>query len=345
MTERPTHIWPIDSDFPDPAVIEKAAAILRSGGLVAFPTETVYGLGANALDSAAVAAIYRAKGRPARNPVIVHVASPSEAIPLVRTWTATAQLLAERFWPGPLTLVLPRSECVPDIVTGGGPTVAVRCPTHRVALALIRAAGVPIAAPSANRSSNLSPTLAQHVVRDLSGRIDAILDGGPTSEGIESTVIDLSQALPRLLRPGPIALGEIEKIVGVLDRAPVIESAEALPSPGMLTRHYAPKTPLRCYPDGKKAVEKASDLSQGDKKTGLLTLIDRSKEIDGSICVRMPNEPVHYAARLYQVLHELDEIGLDCILVELPPETDEWLAVRDRLLRAAAPDDSTPERS
>ncbi len=223
--------------------------------------------------------------------------------------------------------------------------MAIRCPTHRVAQALIRAAGVPIAAPSANRSSNLSPTLAQHVMRDLSGRIDAILDGGPTLSGIESTVIDLSQALPRLLRPGPIAPGEIEKLVGVLNREAGGESLEALPSPGMLTRHYAPKTPLQCFPYGQVRVfDEYMRLALNGKKVGLVNFITPNTGFPGCVDVRVPNDPALYGANLYRILHELDERGLDCILVELPPETDEWLAVRDRLMRAAAPDESPPER-
>ena len=217
-TDRLTHVWLVDAEHPQPDVIAKAAHILRTGGLVAFPTETVYGLGANALDPSAVRAIYVAKGRPSRNPLIVHVADTASAHPLVENWTPMAQLLAERFWPGPLTIVLPRSRIVPNEVTGGGPTVAIRCPLHPVARALIRSVGVPVAAPSANRSSELSPTLPEHVARSLVGKIDVILDGGPAWAGIESTVVDLTFAVPRLLRPGPISPGDIEKLIGPLER-------------------------------------------------------------------------------------------------------------------------------
>jgi L-threonylcarbamoyladenylate synthase len=335
-TDRLTHIWLVDSERPQEEVIEKAAHILRSGGLVAFPTETVYGLGANALDSIAVTSIYVAKGRPARNPLIVHVNDIESVRSLVTNWTPTAQLLAERFWPGPLTIVLPRSELVPDIVTGGGPTVALRWPIHPVAQALIRAAGVPIAAPSANRSSELSPTLPEHVAQSLVGRIDVILDGGPAWAGIESTVVDLTFALPRLLRPGPIPPGVIEELIGPLQRQPASAADSPLPSPGMLERHYAPKTPLECFIDRKKAVRRFVELANDGKKVGLLAFKVKTHDSDLGVFIRMPRDPVRYAADIYRILHELDQRGLDRIVVELPPDADEWLAVRDRLSRASA---------
>ncbi len=332
--DRLTHVWLIDSERPQPDVIEKAARIVRAGGLVAFPTETVYGVGANALDSAAVNAIYVAKGRPSRNPLIVHVADMKSAQSLVKNWTPTAQTLAERFWPGPLTIVLPRSELVPDAVTGGGLTVALRWPVHPVAQALIRAAGVPIAAPSANLSSELSPTLAEHVARNLVGRIDAILDGGPSWAGIESTVIDLTPALPRLLRPGPIAPGEIERLIGPLQRPTTAAVDAPLPSPGMLERHYAPTTPLDCCSDKVRAVRRFVEFATDRKKVGFLAFHLKTHDSDLGVFIRMPQDPVRYAADMYRVLHELDQRGLDRIIVELPPDTDEWLAVRDRLMRA-----------
>jgi L-threonylcarbamoyladenylate synthase len=335
-TDRFTHVWQVDSEHPQADVIDKAAQILRSGGLVAFPTETVYGLGANALDSAAVNAIYIAKRRPARNPLIVHVADIDSAHSLVTNWTQTAQLLAERFWPGPLTIVLPRSELLPDAVTGGGPTVALRWPVHSVAQALIRAAGIPVAAPSANLSSELSPTLPEHVARSLVGRIDAILDGGPAWAGIESTVIDLTFALPRLLRPGPIPPGEIEKLIGPLQRQANLEVESPLPSPGMLERHYAPKTPLECRANFGKAVQRAAELAGEGKLIALLTFDENASDINSTKLIRMPDDPIRYAADMYRILHELDARVLDRIIVELPPDTDEWLAVRDRLLRASS---------
>lgn len=336
MIKRTTEIWKVDPNQPDPAIIAKAAAIIRSGGLVAFPTETVYGLGANALEAEAVAAIYAAKGRPANNPVIVHIAKTTDAAALVKEWPTTAQFLADRFWPGPLTMVLPRSERVSDIITAGGPTIAVRYPDHAVAQALIRAAGVPIAAPSANRSSELSPTRAEHVAKTLNGRIDVILDAGPTQAGIESTVIDLSGPLPRLLRPGPIPPSEIEAIVGHLLRLLPQDESAVLPSPGMLARHYAPRTPVRCCKSKTEVVERDIELTRNGRKTVVLWFGCKHADSDVALGVAMPDNPDRYAEDLYWVLHEMDRYGADQILVELPPDTDEWLAVRDRLKRASS---------
>src|SRR5262245_24196245 len=234
-----TEVLPVDPLRPDPAAVARAAEVVRGGGLVAFPTETVYGLGALALDPAAVGHIFTAKGRPASNPLIVHVAEPGPH-DLAAAWPAAAARLAERFWPGPLTLVLTRTERVPDIVTAGGLTVALRMPAHPVALALLRAVGVPVAAPSANRSTRLSPTLAAHILDGLDGRIDLILDAGPTAGGLESTVLDLTTDPPRLLRPGLVTPAEIEAVVGPVARSASTETAGPLPSPGMLARHYAP---------------------------------------------------------------------------------------------------------
>ncbi|MCS6777324.1 MAG: L-threonylcarbamoyladenylate synthase, partial [Chloroherpetonaceae bacterium] len=228
-----TRVLPVNPVHPEPGAIAQGADCLRAGGLVAFPTETVYGLGASALDAAAVARIYAAKGRPAHNPVIVHVADVVQARSLVTEWPEQADLLAARFWPGPLTLVLPRNAQVPDIVAAGGPTVAIRWPAHPVAQALIRAAGVPVAAPSANRSMHISPTRAEHVLRGLTGKIDLVLDGGPTPGGIESTVLDVTAMPPRLLRPGLVTAGQIAQVVGTVltsDAADRIEEHRALPS-------------------------------------------------------------------------------------------------------------------
>jgi L-threonylcarbamoyladenylate synthase len=322
----------VDSASPDPGPIEQGAALLRNGGLVGFPTETVYGLGANALDPAAVARIFQAKGRPATNPVIVHVADADSARILVQEWPAAAARLAERFWPGPLTLVLPRSSRVPDIVTAGGPTVAVRVPAHPVALALVRAAGIPVAAPSANPSSRLSPTLADHVMRGLAGRIDLVLDGGPTPGGIESTVLDLASDPPAVLRPGPVSREEIEAVIGGLRREGAAGSAGALRSPGMLRRHYAPQARLVVAED---AVGEAQRLEAAGMRVAVLARSAAGSGWTGGV-VRMPADASAYAARLYAALHELDEAGFDAVVVEAPPATAEWAAVRDRLARASA---------
>ncbi|MGL4550066.1 MAG: L-threonylcarbamoyladenylate synthase [Gemmataceae bacterium] len=306
-----------------PADLATAAALLRAGRLVAFPTETVYGLGADALDEAAVRRIFEAKGRPSHNPLIVHVAGPDQAAQVAH-WSDAAALLARRFWPGPLTLVLPRRGPVPDAVTGGGPTVAVRQPDHPLALALLAAAGVPLAAPSANRSGRLSPTTADHVLADLDGRIDAVLDGGPTSAGIESTVLDLSGPTPRLLRPGPILPAALEALVGPVGRG-VPPAVGALPSPGMLERHYAPRTPLTLAADDGAAL-----LGEGG---GLLTHLGTAPP--GVTVERLPADAAGYAAGLYAALHRLDRLGLTRIVVAAPPDGEAWLAVRDRLRRAA----------
>jgi L-threonylcarbamoyladenylate synthase len=313
-----------------------AARVLRGGGLVAFPTETVYGLGANALDAAAVSRIFAAKGRPANNPLIVHLACAERVPQVAAAWPAEAARLAERFWPGPLTLVLPRRDTLPDLVTAGGPTVAVRVPAHPVAQALLRAADVPVAAPSANRSTSLSPTRAEHVLRGLAGRIDLVLDGGPTAGGIESTVVDLTASPPRLLRPGLVAAAELEAVVGPLDRGALTAEAggQPLPSPGLMPRHYAPRTPLEgVAPPGRQRVEAL--LAEG-RRVGWLTFFDPGP-LPPAVRTRvLPADPAGYAAHLYAALHELDDAGLDRIVVALPPDGDAWLAVRDRLRRACA---------
>jgi L-threonylcarbamoyladenylate synthase len=332
-----TEVLAIDPNAPDPAAIARAAAVLRAGGLVAFPTETVYGLGANALDAAAVDRIFAAKGRPAHNPLIVHVADEAAARAVAGEWPATASRLAARFWPGPLTLVVPKAAAVPAVVTAGGPTVAVRVSAHPVALALLRAAGVPVAAPSANRSAQLSPTRAEHVLRGLAGRIDLILDGGPTAGGIESTVLDVTTTPPRLLRPGLVEAAALEAVIGPLVRPGAARAAgdEALPSPGMLARHYAPRIPLECVEGSGR--DRVQALAAEGRRVGWLTLGPPDGDISSLITViSLPPEPAGYAAGLYAALHALDALGLDRIIASLPPDTAPWLAVRDRLRRASA---------
>jgi L-threonylcarbamoyladenylate synthase len=331
----PVHPGGVDANSP---AIVRAAQIIRAGGLVAFPTETVYGLGANALDAKAVGRIFEAKGRPTRNPLIVHLAAANQAKNVVDHWAAEAAQLAERFWPGPLTLVVPRGPQVPDVVTAGGPTVAVRVPAHHVARALLQAAGVPLAAPSANRSSHLSPTLAQHVFEDLNGRIELILDGGPTPGGLESTVVDLTTRPPRLLRPGPIEPAALEVILGPLDRLiPAVTTPSPLPAPGMLARHYAPRTAMECHEDDSRG--RAMELVQAGFRVGWVTLSSLKEDlvVPGLIPVPLPLNPTEYAAAIYAVLHRLDRLGLDRIVVDLPPPSDAWLAIRDRLQRASTP--------
>lgn len=333
MSDRPTLVRPIDPDAPDPGTLRAAAETIRAGGLVAFPTETVYGLGANALDPDAVRQIFTVKGRPPTNPLIVHVDGESMLRTVAPDWPRSAARLAERFWPGPLTLVLPKGPGVPDVVTGGGPTVAVRVPANLVALGLIRAAGVPLAAPSANRSSALSPTRAEHVLAGLGGRIDLILDGGPTMNGIESTVLSLAGDRPVLLRPGPIPATDLEGVIGPIERWFVAGTPGPLPSPGLLARHYAPRTPIELHTDQDRLMTRALELFRSGERFARV-VIGPGPDLPGLV-IEMPTDAAGYAARLYDVLHDLDGRRLSRILVEMPPATDEWLAVRDRLTRAA----------
>ena len=304
--------------------IRHAAGLLRTGRLVAFPTETVYGLGANALDPLAVARIFEAKGRPNSSPVIVHISEMEMVGEVASAWPERAQRLAERFWPGPLTLVVPKQQVVPDVVTAGLMTVGVRMPAHQVALALIRAAQVPVAAPSANRFTLLSPTTAEHVRQSLGDRVDYILDGGPCTVGIESTVLSLAGEVPTLLRPGGISALQIEELIGSIAR--VAEAGDGPhPAPGMHARHYSPRTPLLLVEGGAVPGNGAGAYLQ-------LRLLPRTSMRK---VVLMPGDPVGYAARLYQVLHGLDADGYDWIAVDTPGPGEEWEAVLDRLRRAA----------
>jgi L-threonylcarbamoyladenylate synthase len=315
---------------PDDPAIREAAAILVAGGLVAFPTETVYGLGADGLNPGAVARIYTAKGRPATNPVILHVADVDSTRRLVSDWPERARILAERFWPGPLTLVLPASEAVPAIVRAGGPTVALRCPAHPVALALIRAAGRPLAAPSANRSQHLSPTHAGHVASSLGEAVDLILDGGPTDAGLESTILDLSGKRPRILRPGPISPTDLATIIGPVDLwEGAVKAGEIQPAPGMEERHYAPRAQLELVAPGAGLFAAAGQVAYVG--FGALPPLP-----DGVRGVLLPLDAEAAGARLYALLHELDNAGIERILMERPPDGEAWMAVSDRLRRASA---------
>ena len=317
----------------DPELLARAAALIREGRLVAFPTETVYGLGANALDPAAVSRIFSVKNRPTTSPLIVHVDSVGMARELVTDWPAAAGVLTRRYWPGPLTLVLPKRKCVPDIVTAGLPTVGIRVPNHPIALELIRAAGVPIAAPSANPFTRLSPTLATHVRKALGGRVDLILDGGPATVGIESTVLSLAGGPPRLLRPGMISQSEIEGLIGPVE-APgrdVDASSGGHASPGMHRQHYSPRTRLV--------------VVEGDRlpAAGRGAYLWRSRPARAALCVSMPADPDSYAAMLYEVLHREDVQGRDRNAEEKPPGGPEWAGIMDRLARAAWGDTDQPK--
>lgn len=306
--------------------LEKAARILRSGGLVAFPTETVYGLGANALDAEAAARIFEVKQRPAFDPLIVHVASREMLQQVAAEVSPQAEALIERFWPGPLTLVLPKAPAVPGIVTAGLPTVAVRMPGHPVALELLRCAGVPVAAPSANPFGYLSPTRAEHVERMLGDRVDLILDGGLTTHGVESTIVLLSEK-PTVLRYGAIPLEELEPVVGPLALS-VGESHKPL-VPGQLPQHYAPHTPIR--------IARPEEVpTRGRKKLGYLAFKDVPRGF-GVVKVLSPTGDLREAAaHLFEALHQLDMLGLEAIYAEPVPEEGLGRAIMDRLRRAAA---------
>lgn len=309
--------------------ILSAAAALRRGGMVAFPTETVYGLGADAENPEAVGRIFAAKGRPAGHPLIVHLASVAQISRFAEDVSAAAWRLAEHFWPGPLTLILRRGRRVPDVVTGGQDTVGLRSPDHPMALALLAAFGSGIAAPSANRFGRVSPTTAGHVREELGESVDVILDGGQCRVGIESTILDLSAAHPRLLRPGTISIAEIEAVLGESVAGPGQAGPRA---PGMMCAHYAPATPVQLAPADVMEREVNRCMGEGRRKAVLaFSMTIRHK---GCVWHIMPSEPIGYARELYAGLRALDAAGCDVILVEAPPQDAAWHAVRDRLERA-----------
>jgi L-threonylcarbamoyladenylate synthase len=306
--------------------IRRAAEILRAGGLVAFPTETVYGLGADASSAAAVARLYAAKGRPAGHPVIVHFADAARAFEWAREVPEAARLLAGRFWPGPLTMVLKRSAKAKDFVTGGQDSVGLRVPSHPVAQQLLREFGDGVAAPSANPFGKLSATAAAHVRAEFPEEVELVLEGGSSEVGIESTILDLSGGEPVLLRPGDISKAQLEEVL----KARIVE--RKLDSPrhsGGLERHYAPKTPALLVPPH------LLDAQIAKRGAALAVLAFSRPDERVDYWIRMPREPQAYARRLYGALRELDGAGCETILIETPPETAEWSAVRDRLSRAA----------
>ena len=324
--------------------LARATAILAEGGLVAIPTETVYGLAADALDADAVARIFAAKGRPASNPLIVHVSGVAMARSLAASWPDAAARITAALWPGPVTVVVPGSAAIPPAVTASGRTVALRCPAQPLARRLIEQLGRPLAAPSANRSEQLSPTTAGHVLEGLGNRVDLILDGGPCGRGIESTVVDCTTTPPRILRPGPLAAAELAATLG----GPVASDLPAgLPptdeparAPGGHPRHYAPATPLEVTSRGADRVE---SLVRAGAAVAWLTLRPDAPEVRAiaatplAIVVPMPASPEDYAARLYATLHALDRRSPERIVVDAPPDTEAWHAVNDRLRRASAP--------
>ena len=310
------------------AEVRRAAEILRAGGLVAFPTETVYGLGADAASEAALKRLYAVKRRPPEHPVIVHFASADDAFEWARDVPEAASRLAARFWPGPLTLILKRSSKARDFVTGGQDSVGLRVPSHPVAQALLREFGGGVAAPSANRFGRVSPTKAAHVRADLGDDVDLVLEGGESNVGIESTIVDLSRGRAVLLRPGAISRAALEQALGH-----AVEAADAAAPrvSGSLARHYAPRTPLRLVPTY------ALDAEIERAGEGVAVLAFSRPDARAASWLRLPREPEAYARGLYAALRELDTAGCAQILVEEPPEDAAWAAVRDRLRRAASP--------
>lgn len=322
--------------------------MLQEGGLVAFPTETVYGLGADALNGGAVERIFAAKGRPGDNPLIVHIASWEQVDLLAKNPPPLLYRLGQRFWPGPLTLVVQRQERIPEAVAPGLETVAIRWPAHPVALALIEAAGCPVAAPSANRSGRPSPTTAQHVEEDLGGRIDLLLDGGPAGIGVESTVLDLTAAVPTILRPGGVTREELEEVLGPVALVSDMTVEQPL-SPGMKYRHYAPRAPLWLIKGNLAEMQQQMDAIIRDcqrqgKRVGLLLSEEASRQREGARSAVLPHQVVvlgsrlrltEVAASLYPALRFMDRAGVDIILAESFPEEGLGLAVMNRLRRAA----------
>ncbi len=314
--------------------------MLRRGGVVALPTETVYGLAANALDEKAIARIFQIKGRPATNPVIVHVAGMEMAKRCVNGWTPNAEKLAKAFWPGPLTLVLPRAKDIPDPVTAGGATVGVRWPGHPFIQAVIRACGFPLAAPSANLSRRVSPTSAGHVYKQLGDNISMIVDGGQSQVGIESTVLDLTVSPPEILRPGMIHAQALAAVCGEVQspKSKVQGLDSALRSPGLLKKHYSPKARLVVL-NWRNDADLNSKLSTFNLPRSTCHVIAHTTIPSGENLARVsviPHDAEAFARALYAELHRCDEVGAEWIVVEAPPETPAWSAIADRLQRAAA---------
>lgn len=340
-----TEVIKIDQNNMDTEALERAAAIIRDGGLVAFPTETVYGLGADALSAEASKKIYAAKGRPSDNPLIVHVAEYSDMEKIAQEMPEEAKKLADAFWPGPLTMIVRKNDKVPYETTGGMDTVAVRMPNHPVALELIRRSGGYIAAPSANTSGKPSPTLAEHVAFDMDGRIPMILDGGPVGIGIESTIVDLTEDIPMILRPGYITPKMLEKVIGEVKMDPGIIASDSLQkpkAPGMKYKHYAPKGDLVIVEGKKQAVaETINHLTKMDAEAGLKTAVIASDEnlslydADCKINIGSREHEESIAANLYEVLREMDEMGVQKMYSESFAGGGLGAAIMNRLLKAA----------
>ncbi len=343
MPDTLTEIVQVDSTQPEPKVIERAAALLRAGEVVVFPTETVYGLGADALQPTAVQQIFTAKGRPLNDPLIVHIVDRAELTQLTQEIPAVAWQLTQAFWPGPLTLILPAGPRVPRLVTSGLPTVAVRMPRHPVAQALIRATGSPIAAPSANRFMHVSPTTAQHAYADLSGRVPLILDGGPCEVGVESTILNLCSDVPTVLRPGGISLEELQAILPDVRRAQPRQAHDeqaAFTAPGQMAVHYSPLVPMVLFegPSMLNAMlHEVQRLHAQSQSVGVL-IADEDISVfqeSGARIYALGSTPEQIAAHLFAGLRTLEDAGVQIILCRSFAEQGLGLAIHDRLLKAA----------
>lgn len=341
-----TKLVKVDSENPERELLKEAAEILRKGGLVAFPTETVYGLGANGLDGDACKRIYEAKGRPSDNPLILTIGDISGLYPIVSRVTENAQKIIDAFWPGPITLVLPKADCVPSAVTGGLDTVAVRYPSNKIARELIKLAGIPVAAPSANSSGKPSPTRASHVAFDLDGKIDMIIDGGAADWGLESTILDVSEDKPVLLRPGAVTQEMIEKVVGPIDVDPAVyskPSKDIVPkAPGMKYKHYSPsaKVILVSGP-GDNVIRTINEKVREDEakglKVGIMATVqtENSYESGNVLVVGDRDKPETIGANLFKILRKFDFIGADVVYSEVFDEDGEGAAIMNRLNKAA----------
>jgi L-threonylcarbamoyladenylate synthase len=318
--------------------VRRAAEFLRDGEVVALPTETVYGLAANALDEQAVAKIFQIKGRPTHNPIIIHVASNDMAQACVAEFPAAAEKLSRSFWPGPLTLVLPRAEKIPDTVTAGGPTVGVRWPSHPFMQAVIRECGFPLAAPSANLSNQISPTNAEHVRAQLGDKIPLIVNGGQSQVGIESTVLDLTVTPARILRPGMVHADSLAAVCGEISNFKFQISNSVLRSPGLLAKHYSPKAKL-IVSHWNNDADLAAQIGHWQLKNETVHIIAHTKipaGFDAANVSVIPHDAEAFARALYGELHRCDAAGAKLIVVEAPPELPEWSGIADRLRRAAA---------
>lgn len=341
-----TQILKINPQNPEKDKIEQAAQVWRDGGTVAFPTETVYGLGANALNEAAVKKIFEAKGRPADNPLIVHISDFEEVDRLVENIPAGTKHLMSSFWPGPLTIIMKKSNIIPDIITAGLDTVAIRLPSHPIARSLIKVSGIPIAAPSANTSGKPSPTIAQHVIDDLFGKVDIIIDGGPAEVGLESTVIDVTGEIPVLLRPGGVTYEQLRSVLGEVQVDPAVLSAlsaDVVPrSPGMKYTHYSPNAEVVIVEGEKeKVIHAINRLVEENCRKGLkvgVMAVDETARLyhaDCVLAVGSEGQPQTIAANLFYKLREFDQMGVDIIFAQSVKEQGIGMAIRNRLNKAA----------